>query len=92
MKSQRGWRTPRKQGLSNTTVPKHIGIYEFTETVTACTGPAWVCTRWGPRAERKNGHIPTSPNQKLFLVDNHLEMKFFIFSKRDSLLLKANYS
>ena len=27
--------------------------YEIAETEAACTGPAEVCTRFGPRAEKK---------------------------------------
>lgn len=30
---------------------------ELTESEAACTGPAQVCIRWGPKAER-SGHMP----------------------------------
>lgn len=40
-----------------------------------------VCIRWGPRAERRNNHIPQPLNQKLFPIDNHLQMKQLVFCK-----------
>lgn len=46
---------PRHQGLLNTAGPVHI--YP-AETVRTCTRSAWVCTRWGPRAERRHRHMP----------------------------------
>ena len=41
----------------------------------ACRGPAQVCTGWGPRAERRSGHMPASLAQKQCPVDNHWQMK-----------------
>jgi hypothetical protein len=49
--------------------------YELTKTEAACTVPTWVCTRWDPRDERRSGHVCPSLTQKLFPVDNNLQMK-----------------
>jgi hypothetical protein len=40
-RSQRGWRTPGKHGLSNQISRFHRG----SETESASTGPTWVCAR-----------------------------------------------
>jgi hypothetical protein len=69
-KSQRGWRT----NPSKSTEPSS---YELTETVAACTGPAWVCTRWDPKAERSE-HMSQSLTQKLSQADNHLGNNLFL--------------
>jgi hypothetical protein len=50
--------------------------HKLTEATAACTGPAWVCTQWGPGAER-SGQTSSSLTRKLSLVDSHshLQMK-----------------
>lgn len=48
--------------------------YQLTETEAACTGPVWVCTRWGPRAEVEVDTCPV-PKPEAINIDNHLQMK-----------------
>lgn len=70
---QRGWITPRKQDLLNW---QYLHIYERTETVAACIGPAEVYTRWSHTDERRSGHIFPSPSQKQSPTDHHVQLKF----------------
>lgn len=51
--------------------------HKNSETAAACTGPAWVRTRWAPRAEKRNVHI-TDPKS----ISNYL--KKISFSQRES--------
>jgi hypothetical protein len=51
------------------------GTDEFTETKAACTGPAHICTRWGPGAERRSRHTPTSLDQRMSPIGNHFQLK-----------------
>ena len=94
-KSQKVWRTPRKPGHLTLAQLMHIDTqrctYIHTETVVVNIWLARVSTRWGPRVERKNRRMPTSLNQKLSPVDNHLEMKNLVSSKRVSLLIKVGW-
>jgi hypothetical protein len=32
-------------------------IYELTKTKAEYTQPVWACSRWGPRAEKRSGHM-----------------------------------
>lgn len=53
-------------------------VHELTETKATCMGPAEVCTRWGPRAERC-GYMPpllTQSNPKMVATNKKL-----VFSK-----------
>ena len=62
--------------------------YECTETVASRTGPAQVCTRWGPASR---GEVDTSPiplTQQLSLIDNHSERKKLVFSNFVSLRIR----
>lgn len=71
--SQRGLRTPIKRVPLN----KHDqGSFELMEIEAAYTGTVCVFTRWGPRADRRHGHKSLSLTQKLFPMDNHLQIKF----------------
>lgn len=49
--------------------------YELPQTVAASTGPAQICTRWGPRAKERSGHMPSSLTHKLSPTASHLQMK-----------------
>lgn len=44
--------------------------HEVTETVTVYTGPAQVCTRWGPSAESGNGYTHPSLTHWLQLISH----------------------
>jgi hypothetical protein len=44
-KSQKEWRTARRPGFLN---QQDHHTFELTETEAACTGPAWVYTKWNP--------------------------------------------
>lgn len=48
-----------KQGLLNTT---GLSMCELTESEATCAGPAGICTRQGPRVERKSGQQVPIPN------------------------------
>lgn len=68
---QRAWSTPNKQGHLNTEGLMHIR----TDTETACIGPAWICTRGSPSAQRRSRHMHPSLTQSLAPTDNYLQMK-----------------
>lgn len=64
VKRQRGLRILRKEG----SLSQHDRyIYELIETEAACKRPPW-----GPRAERRHGHMHPSLTQTLSPIDNHL--------------------
>jgi hypothetical protein len=52
---------------------QRTNIHELTESGVACTGPAFGCTRWDSRAEKRRGHMPSSLTKMLFPGDNHLQ-------------------
>ena len=58
----------------DTRPPEH-STYEHTEAEAVCTGPAWICSRPGPRTERKSGHMIPSLTQRKPPTNNHLQMK-----------------
>jgi hypothetical protein len=86
---KRRWKEP--EGMEDTR--KQVSLNqqdcwadELTETEAACTGHAWVCTRWGSVTERRVRYKPPSLTQKPSAV----EMKLSFL--QGSLTGEINYS
>lgn len=54
--------------------------YKITETVSVCTGPAWVLARYVPNTERIGRHRLQILTKKLSAADSHLQRKTWFFS------------
>lgn len=61
-KSQRRWGSPSQQST-----------FELTEAKAACTGPVWVCTRWGSELTDLT-HTPI-PNLEAISIGSYLRPK-----------------
>jgi hypothetical protein len=66
-KRQKGWKTPRKEGLLNTERPIHVLTQRPKEHAQGLHRSALIKS---PRAER-SGHMPPSLAQKQSSVANH---------------------
>lgn len=60
-------------------------MYELTETMTACTGPAEVQARWGPMPERSKWAPVLIPNHEAISNCHQLAKEKFSFSSGVSL-------
>lgn len=84
MKTERVWRTQRKESPLN---QKNQYTNELTEVEAACT--VLFCTTRGPTAERKVGHMSPTLNQKQPLINRHLQIKFSFLQGSLKLLLPS---
>lgn len=85
-KSPRGWRAPGNRAF-NTQQSQHRN----SEGVAACTGPVLVCTTCGPSSEGDGPQLP-SLTQKVFPIDDHLQMRNLLSPMESQWGYKANNS
>jgi hypothetical protein len=56
--------------------------YEVTESEAAWRGPAWIYIRLRLRAKTRPGYIPTSLTQKLFPINENLQIEDWFSPRR----------